>query len=146
MRRLGVALLLIGVVFAAIGAPLAVGAQQLPKLKKPGQITAGASTSSATASQARYTVAWATGLQLRDSTLTGAICITIANHDPELDGLHFEGLAARELANALRREATSAAVDVLNHRQHVVNVWERFSATDARALAARIDTAATGHP
>lgn len=144
-QRVGALVFVIGVVMAGLGGLIAAGAQPLPKLKQPGEITAHASSSRPTASASAYRVAWVPGLRLRDTTATTAVCVTVKTHDPKVDGLHLTAPAARELAAELRAQATSTAVDVDNHSHGHTNVWKRFSRADALSIAGGLTAAAGGH-
>ena len=118
----------------------------LPKYKELGLITAHASSGQPTASASSYSVEWVTNLQFRNSTATAALCIFPSQKDPKYNGLHLAPDAARELANELETQSQIlTAVDVDNHRSGVVQVWERFSDSDAIQLTQRIRTAMVGH-
>lgn len=120
---------------------------QLPKYKSTGLITAHAATGPATADITKYSVAWMSGLSFRNSPETSALCIYVAKQDPHFNGLHLAPDAARQLAQDILNENQNGAtaIDIDNHKNHVVQVWKRFSASDAGALASRITAAMIGH-
>lgn len=125
-------------------------AQQLPKYKVAGLITAHTATGSPTAHAAQFAVAWVTGLAFRNPQghgITAALCITPHGKDPKYAGLHLAPDAARELVTQLRAEAAKAGgcVDVDNHRDGAPQVWGRFADEDAVLLAQAVDTAVAGH-
>lgn len=126
--------------------------QELPKYKTIGLITAHAATGAPTALESKFDVAWVTGLEFRNTKIangaTAALCITPIGHNPHLggNGLHLAPDAARQLSGDLELQAWGAvAVDVDNHDDGEVNVWKRFSATDAMTLGKRIADVVADH-
>jgi hypothetical protein len=93
---------------------------------------------------------WHTGLNFKNAPqVHAAVCVYDPVHDDfHGGGLHLTPVAARQLASDLTRIAgthSAGGVEIVNHRNHLRNIWVTLPPQGAKALSSQITAAARGH-